>query len=148
MKNKSETIITKRKNGKLRIQTIFDPQENRCLESAQAETDVNNIMAKYKRHEQNIILGTVTGTFQDFSELPDLQEALAIVDKANSDFMSLPSELRRKFGNDPTLLVEYLQDPKNIDESIELGLRIKREPNQTNAKNAPTEAPKENVEKK
>lgn len=63
------------------------------------------------------------GQFADVSEIPDLLEAIKTVTSAQQTFDELPAELRRKFGNSPVNMVEYLQDPSNDIEAVKLGLK-------------------------
>lgn len=91
----------------------------------QEECDVNNIMKKY------LVTGTVpqiAGAFYD--ETPDvvdyfsLNNHIAGIDEA---FMELPSAVRKKFQNNPGLLLEFLSDERNLDEAISLGLISKQD---------------------
>lgn len=67
--------------------------------------------------------------FGDFSDTPeDLAEAYARVEAAEERFMSLPSDVRARFGNDPFRLLEFLQDEGNRDEAVKLGLCMPRKP--------------------
>ena len=75
--------------------------------------------------------------FGDFSEGVDLRDALDQVRLAGDRFMALPAEIRSRFGNDPVEFLNWVNDPGNLDEAIELkvlgenariGLREKKEP--------------------
>lgn len=74
------------------------------------ECDINKIMAQYER------TGTVSHQNQrapmylDLESVPDLAEALRIVDEAQIAFMSLPATVRREFDNDPVKFVAYVQN--------------------------------------
>jgi phage internal scaffolding protein len=92
-------------------------------EHFEAESNINNIMARYQKTG---VLGTGIGTriaqFGDFSNVPDFQGALNQILEAQDSFLELPSEMREKFNNNPGKLIEFLNDPKNRDEAIKLGL--------------------------
>lgn len=89
------------------------------------ECDINYIMRKYAKTgvltDPNAINGSQP-TFGDFSNLPDLQEAKQIVIDANLMFEGLNSKIRKRFGNDPIKLIEFLRDPENKEEAIKLGI--------------------------
>lgn len=87
------------------------------------ECDVNVIMRKYTQ------FGVVPevkspGQFGDFTNVPDLLEAHAIVERATEDFAALSSEIRDRFANDPVRLMAFVSDFKNRDEAIKLGLIV------------------------
>ena len=45
-----------------------------------------------------------------------------MVNQARDLFMSLDAEVRKRFGNDPAQLLDFLADNKNYDEAKKLGL--------------------------
>ena len=47
------------------------------------------------------------------------------VTEARSIFAQLPSELRKRFHNDPAELVVFMSDSANVEEAISLGLMSK-----------------------
>lgn len=60
--------------------------------------------------------------FGDATAVTDLAEATAFVKSAEDQFDALPAGIREYFDNDPVLLVEFMQDPENREEGIELGI--------------------------
>lgn len=84
------------------------------------ECDVNNIMKKYANTG---LLPEVAGSFYD--EAPDVTDYQSLQNyllDAEDKFMSLPSLIRKRFDNDPGLLINFLNDDNNLDEAIQLGL--------------------------
>lgn len=64
--------------------------------------------------------------YGDLSEIDvDLQTAMNRVRDAEDHFMRLPATLREKFGHSPAVLWEYLQDPRNYTEAVELGILVR-----------------------
>ena len=63
-------------------------------------------------------------TFEDVSAYAnvDYQDAYNMVVKAEEAFMTLPAAVRARFANDPAGIFEFLQDPTNRDEAVQLGL--------------------------
>jgi Chlamydia-phage Chp2 scaffold (Chlamy_scaf). len=51
----------------------------------------------------------------------DYQTSLDTIMTAQAAFNDLPSKLRKRFDNDPSQLLSFLQNPQNRDEAIELG---------------------------
>ena len=89
------------------------------------ECDVNNILSKYRKTGLITHLSKHKGEFGDFSSVTDYQTSLARLEQAHDSFQQLPSELRSKFHNDPKNLIEFLADPKNDEDAIKYGLKIK-----------------------
>jgi len=52
----------------------------------------------------------------------EYHEALNMIAEANSMFAELPSSVRDKFANDPEKFLEFVQNPKNNDELVDMGL--------------------------
>lgn len=100
------------------------------------EVDINKIMARISKG-QTVLASSGEPFYGDVSELGGLQEAFMKVQEAEDLFMQYPADVREKFDNDPIRLVEFLNDEKNYDEALKMGLVNKRpvpEP-------APTPAP-------
>lgn len=64
--------------------------------------------------------------FGDFSNAPDLRQALEIMRDAEEKFMHLPPKVRSRFQNSAAALWDFLQDPENGEEALALGLLVKR----------------------
>ena len=90
-------------------------------QSFKDECDINVIVRRFG------LTGEIPGDFQtpvsgDFRGLPDFRGALDMVRAAEAAFLELPAELRKRFGHDPQQLMEFLEDGRNKDEAIKLGL--------------------------
>lgn len=87
------------------------------------ECDINSIIARYK---VTGVLGDPMDNrepvYVDCSSIPDLLTAQNFIIRANDDFMSLPSSIRKRFDNSPLSMLQFLQDPNNREEAIQLGL--------------------------
>lgn len=91
------------------------------------ECDINNIVATY---QQTGVLpsGDRQPLFGDFADFPqDLMSAQHYFDEATERFMQLDANIRKEFGNNPAMLLDFIRDEKNRDRAIELGL-IERPP--------------------
>lgn len=131
--------ITMRPNGTKRVQ-IMNEEPSKTQQQFKDECDINNIVRKYKATGQLTHLSSKQGVYADVSEITDLQESLQKVQQASDAFNTLPAELRRRFGNNPQQLLEFLQDPRNFEEGVKLGIYEAKKPEpgepETNAINA------------
>lgn len=127
----NNVIDIKDKDGKLiRRKVIFkcDPV-SKTKQSMAAACDINNIMVRY---EKTGLIDHVKqgGSYGDFSNVQDYHASMNAVLEANEAFMTLPAKLRKEFNNDPSQLIEFMNDPKNKEKAEELGLieKIKEVP--------------------
>lgn len=96
-----------------------------AVQADAAEVDINNIVARVQRGAAPPELNGEP-FYGDVSEISDLGEAFMKIQAANELFMSYPAALRERFENKPEKLVEFLSDPANLKEAVDLGLAIKR----------------------
>lgn len=85
------------------------------------ECDINTILQKFN------ITGLLpeaplSPRYGDFSGIGDYHSALNRVMAAREEFGALPAQIRARFDNDPSKLIEFLQDENNRPEAEELGL--------------------------
>lgn len=127
---KIEVIETKR-GKRIRVCTINDTtiDPDRTDQSQAADCDINNIVRRYKKTGQISHLAKSKGVYADLSLLPDtLLDAHMMIQQASDAFMQLPAEVRKKFRNDPEEMIQFLNDPKNSEEAIKLGLLVRKDP--------------------
>lgn len=125
-----------KQSERTRVQTI---NEDPTLTQQQFkdEADINNIMRKYGNDP--VAFNALTrkgGVYADFSKITDYHGMLQEVAEAQDAFASLPAQLRSRFENDPGKLLGFLQDPKNYDEGVELGL-LEAKPQKTTQSSTP-----------
>lgn len=87
-----------------------------------AECDINNVIKKYDKTGLITHVNTAKATYGDYTDINEYQESLNIVIKAENAFMEMPSSIRKKFGNDPGLFMEFISNPDNLEEMITLGI--------------------------
>lgn len=86
------------------------------------ECDINEIL---RRSASSGVLpvNDKVPQYGDFTVVPkSLQDAFAMIKQANDLFMSMPWDVRERFANNPERMVAFLNDSKNRDEAIKLGL--------------------------
>lgn len=74
------------------------------------ECDINKIMASYEKTGVISHQNQRQPLYLDLENVPDLAEAMQIVDTAKTAFMTLPANVRREFDNDPVQFVQYVQN--------------------------------------
>lgn len=85
------------------------------------EVDINTIVKRFgigaplPLTEQMPVSG-------DFTGVSDFTSAMRLVRQAEEAFYELPAEVRARFGNDPARVIEFLDDGRNREEAVKLGL--------------------------
>lgn len=121
MKHKEVTTSYGRKRVRIRS---YNNDPSMTDQSQAQETDVNYIMKRLGNDMR--LLPEHQKSVSDLTDLPtDLASAYLAIQEAEETFMTLPARLRSKFDNDPQKLVQFLNDPKNNEEAIHYGLKVK-----------------------
>lgn len=94
---------------------------SRTKQSFKDECDINVIMRRYQKTGVIPFLDQREPRFMDCSAF-DFQEAQNLVAGARSMFQELSAQLRERFDNDPGRLLEFLNDERNREEAVQLGL--------------------------
>ena len=137
-------------NAKLKIQRpyqrtrvptkITDP--SRAKQSFKAECDINNIMAKYQKTGAVSHFAKNSPRYGDATGA-DFHTAMNLVTETQQLFLELPSSIRNRFGNDPSAFLDFVQNPDNRAEMVEMGLRERSAPEKAKlAADEPAEAQK------
>lgn len=94
------------------------------------EADINYII---KMYDSTGVYPGATGAaprepmYGDFTDLPDnAQQAYNQIIDAKNNFNQLPLEIRKRFNYDPSLFLDFVQDPANMKELVTLGLATSR----------------------
>jgi phage internal scaffolding protein len=121
-KSKMEKTIT--------FRSAYDPHKKYVFKTVgesltqqhfKEECEIINII---KKHDRNGIIEHVQrgqARYGDFSEVADYREALDLVRDAKNEFMTIPSEIRKKFDNDPGKFYEFVSNPDNKEELQTMG---------------------------
>lgn len=101
----------------------FDLENEPSLtdQSFKEESDINEILRRFGKTGElpENYRAPLSGDFSNLQTYEEMQNAIA---DANSRFMEMPAELREKFENSPARLMNFLDDEKNRDEAIKLGI--------------------------
>ncbi len=98
-------------------------------EAALKDCDINTIIKRYNAGDRSAV--REAAYFGDVSEVGDFAQALATVQKARKDFEAVPAEIRAMFGNDPSVMIEWLKDSAHDDEAVRLGLKVRTTPDKS-----------------
>ena len=90
------------------------------------ECDVNNILRKYESTGLVTHVANGTPSYGDFSSVLEFQQAQNILIEAEDAFEALPASLRKRFDNDPAVMLEFIENPDNREEAEKLGLVAKK----------------------
>ena len=96
-------------------------------QSAQQETDINHLMARYEKTGLVEHLNFRPRRYEDVSQAPAYDEAMRIVVEAQQAFEELPARLRKKFGNDPSTFLAAVHDEERYDELVAEGVLVSKE---------------------
>jgi phage internal scaffolding protein len=112
-----------------RVQVTFT-KPSLTKQAFKKECDINALMARWQRTGVLEHVKEFQGVYGDYTGVMSYQESLDRVLAADAAFMSLPSSVREKFGNDPHQFIEFMQDPNKAEERREMGLENPPTPSQ------------------
>jgi len=89
-----------------------------------AECDINNIIKQFSATGmmRHVSAKAAMGMYTDLPYSIDFQESLALVQDARDRFMTLPAKVRDRFHQDPAEFLDFMSDPDNKQEALDLGL--------------------------
>lgn len=86
------------------------------------ECDINVIIARNKKTGELPRVYFKNPIYGDFSNIPSYENAFNMVKQADEDFMQLDARIRKRFDNDPVKFLNFVSDPNNVQEMIDLGI--------------------------
>lgn len=106
------------------VKLIFDSTDPRSVskteQSHKNECNINKIIARAEKTGM-LPVNMNRGMFGDFSSVDFLDMNIKIA-KAREAFMSLPVDIRSRFSNDVSVLLDFIDNPANADEARRLQL--------------------------
>lgn len=85
------------------------------------EADINNIVARYEVSGQ-LPLTEQQARFGDVSDVRDYKASLDFVREATEDLEAMPQDARVRFFEDPRQFMSDLENAKNRDDLVQLGI--------------------------
>lgn len=110
-------------NDRLKVPfpTIEGWDESRTDQSQRESSDINIIVKRILKDPAHLLAmqRESAARFGDLVGAPtSYDQALDLVNRANSDFMQLPPEVRSAYGNDPSLLIEAIDGAQKGDDRL------------------------------
>lgn len=105
----NRNVITKRDNGRLRVQLDFVGDPGKTEQSHKDSTDITYMINQHVRMGGSFELPPAA--LQDYTGIPTYQEALNTVMEMDDLFNNLPLPIREAYGHDPAKLAQALEDP-------------------------------------
>jgi phage internal scaffolding protein len=96
-------------------------EPTRAQQHHKDECDINVILERFGKTGQ-VPVNAISGQYGDFSGVHDYHTALNAIIASESEFASLPAQIRARFDNEPNKLIEFLNDENNQAEAQALGL--------------------------
>lgn len=84
-------------------------------------TDINKIIEKYDKHGLLSHVQTMEARYGDVTGV-DFRNAQDLYIKAQNSFEALPANIKKRFNQSAADFLDFMDDPNNRDEAIELGL--------------------------
>lgn len=109
------------------VRSKIDTGPGLTKQNHKQECNVNFILAKYQKTGIIAHRNEFETRYDDATSM-DFQEAMNKVIATQQMFNELPSTIRKKFNHRPEQFLEFVNDPKNQDEMIELGLATDNRP--------------------
>jgi len=118
----SRKVVYKKADGSIGVKTMPREGDVEAQQQFKEKVNINNIMKKY--HATGMIdhLRRQPGSYADLTSIKDYDTALNTVITARESFMTLPSDVRQRFGNNPQAVLDFLKEEKNYEEGLKLGL--------------------------
>lgn len=118
------------KPGEYREQQCFADCPSQADQSQRDENNINVLMKKYKPDElaaylaaKNLQRPEIIN--HDFSEEPELMQAMNVAKKIEDQFNELPESIRVMFKGKPAEFLKYCENPKNRKQLETWGLAAK-----------------------
>lgn len=135
LSNDYQHVITKRANGSRRVQFISDAPSS-TDQSFKNDCDINSMVKRFikaqfgagpnaKKMFEQWLMSTSNGQVDENIAIDhriDYQDAIQHIQRADALFMDMPSDIRKRFNNDPGAFLNFAMDPKNRAELATMGL--------------------------
>lgn len=105
--------------------TDFLKDKGFTVQADRKDADINEIIKRFE------VSGTLTRVnsrepfYGDVSDFEGLGDAIMKVQQAQDLFMTYGANIRERFNNDPVQFVEFLENPDNLKEALDLGIVAK-----------------------
>lgn len=103
---------------------VFAPQDDTMVtkQEFKTECDIYSILKQYQKTGVITHITKQQPVFEDLPDDVDFQHSLAVISHAEEAFAALPASVRDSFQNDPGRLLAAINDPRQREHLIELGI--------------------------
>lgn len=136
----SEPYVRIKRADRDRSKTTLTCGPSRTKQSFKQEADINYIVERWG----SVNLGAQNQTrpmYGDFTQVTDFHGAQNQMLQAQEGFATLGARLRERFNNDPGALLDFVDNPENLEEAQALGILPKPAPASAAAIIVPTNTP-------
>lgn len=95
----------------------------RTKQSYKDEVDINTIVKRFGLTGE-VPVGVRMPLQADFVQAVTFQDAMNAIVAARESFDQMQSHVRKRFHNDPAEFVAFMEDEKNAEEAVKLGIRL------------------------
>lgn len=87
------------------------------------ECDINQLMQRYDQVLADPLRSVREPRYYDFTSAPlTLMDAMAVMQRGEEAFMTLPALVRKEFDNNPAMFVDFASDAENLPQMRTWGL--------------------------
>lgn len=104
---------------------LYCSDKSLAVQSAVEESDINTIVRRFGLTGQ-LPSEVAMPRFEDFENVYDYKSCMDMVAEAKNAFMRFPAVVRARFVNDPNELIQFIENPANYKEAVELGVAMPR----------------------
>lgn len=123
MKQRDNETVEVRPHGNRRV-SVDCGGDSKVEQQHRDRCNINSIMNRARARGMMPQMERIQrAQYGDFTGALDFQTLNNRIIEAKNQFAMLPSEIRKRFENDPGKLIEFLNDPTNAEEAAKLGLR-------------------------
>lgn len=113
---------------------VHTGSESRVQHHQAEGCDMKTIIERFLKTGEANQLSSSQMQFIDATNATEYDKAQQLLINAQDAFYDLPSKIRTRFENDPRQFLNFMDDPQNTDEAVELGL-AQRRPQKTTESN-------------
>lgn len=107
--------------GEKKQVTTINDKPSMTKQSLVENANINKIIKRFGYGHVVTNMQKLEGIYGDITS-QSLKDASDMMIKASEAFQEVPSDIRKKFGNDPGAFIDYATNNDNIDQLIQWGL--------------------------
>lgn len=102
---------------------IYFEDKSRTKQQFKDECSLKEMVKRFQSgRSRGLTSNILSPMYGDVSNVGSFQDCCNVITKAKEEFLTLPSDVRDRFRNNPSELVEFMADENNREEAIRLGL--------------------------